>query len=283
MLVTLDTLRADHLGVYGYPRPTSPFLDELASRGVVFERAYAPMATTAPSHASIFTSLHPLEHGVMSNGRRLGASFPTLAERLRASGFRTAGFVSTHAHWRPLGLDRGFETFDARPRESREVYRTADRTVDAALAWLSDCGACDRLMLFVHLFDAHAPLRPPERHLDVFRTAAPDARLAHATFLAASHRVPTAFYSDDPGRMLFIMDRYDAEVRFVDEQLRRLYDGLASHGLSDGTLWIVTADHGEGLGNHRWMGHGQAYEESLRVPLIFRVFRRIGGWNRSAA
>jgi arylsulfatase A-like enzyme len=271
VLVTLDTLRADHLGPYGYPRATSPFLDELASRGVVFERAYAPMATTAPSHASIFTSLYPLEHGVVSNGRRLGASFPTLAQRLRTAGFRTAGFVSTHAHWRPLDLDRGFETFDARPRESGEVYRTADRTVDAALEWVSGCSDCERLLLFVHLFDAHAPLRPPERHLDVFRSAAPGDRLEHAEFLEASHRVPIAFYGEDPGRMLFIMDRYDAEVRFVDEQLRRLYEGLASRGLADATLWVVTADHGEGLGNHRWMGHGQAYEESLRVPLIFHA------------
>jgi hypothetical protein len=212
VLVTLDTLRADHLGLYGYPRPTSPFLDELASRGVVFERAYAPMATTAPSHASIFTSLYPLEHGVVSNGRRLVASFPTLAQRLRASGLRTAGFVSAHAHWSPIDLDRGFEVFDARPRDSREVYRTADRTVDAALDWVSGCTDCDRLLLFVHLFDAHAPLRPPARHLDVFRTASPEARLEHAEFLEASHRVPIAFYSDDPGRMLFIMDRYDAEV-----------------------------------------------------------------------
>jgi arylsulfatase A-like enzyme len=271
VLVTLDTLRADHLGLYGYPRETSPFLDEIASRGVVFERAYAPMATTAPSHASIFTSLYPLEHGVVSNGRRLAASFPTLAERLRAAGFRTAGFVSTHAHWVPTDLDRGFEAFDARPRKSPEVYRTADRTVDAALEWVSGCADCERLLLFVHLFDAHAPLRPPERHLDVFRSAAPEARREHAGYLEASHRVPLAFYSDDPGRMLFIMDRYDAEIRFVDEQLRRLYEGLASRGLSDGTLWIVTADHGEGLGNHRWMGHGLAWEESLRVPLIFHA------------
>jgi len=271
VLVTLDTLRADHLGVYGYPRQTSPFLDEIASRGVVFERAYAPMATTAPSHASIFTSLYPLEHGVVSNGRRLAASFPTLAERLRAAGFRTAGFASTHAHWGPIDLDRGFEAFDARPRKSAEVYRSADRTVDAALDWVSGCQDCDRLLLFVHLFDAHAPLRPPERHLDVFRGASPDARREHAEFLEARHGVPIAFYGDDPGRMLFIMDRYDAEVRFVDEQLRRLYEGLASRGLSDGTLWIVTADHGEGLGSHRWMGHGLAWEESLRVPLIFHA------------
>lgn len=281
VLVTLDTFRADHLGLHGYPRETSPFLDGLAEDAVVFERAYAPMPITAPSHATLFTALYPIQHGVLSNGGRLPDGAATLAEALRAAGFTTAGFTSTHAHWAPTGLDRGFAHFDARPRESAEVYRRADRTVDAALAWLADCG-CERLFLFVHLFDAHAPLRPPPDHLAVFRSQPEEARRRHVAFLTGHHGLPLAFYGDDPGRMLFIIDRYDAEIRFADAQLRRLYEGLRERGLAEGTLFVVTADHGEGLGNHAFMGHGKIYEEGLRVPLLYHAMdgrldaRRVG-------
>lgn len=269
VLVSIDTLRADHLGLYGYPRVTSPFLDELAAQGVVFERAYAPMPTTAPSHASLFTALHPLQHGLRSNGLRLAAGVPTLAERFREAGFTTAGFTSTHAHWQPTGLDRGFGVFQPRPRELRQVYRQADATVDAVLTWLPGCGDCRPLFLFVHLFDPHAPLRPPRRHLDVFQGESPEARSRLVEFLTGSQGLPLSFYRDDPGRMLFIVDRYDAEIRFVDEQLRRLHAAVAA--LPGATLWVVTADHGEGLGQHRFMGHGKAYEEGLHVPLLFHA------------
>jgi arylsulfatase A-like enzyme len=269
VLVTIDTLRADHLGLYGYPRPTSPFLDELAARGVVFERAYAPMPTTAPSHATLFTGLHPLQHGLRSNGLRLAPGVPTLAQRLRSAGFTTAGFTSTHAHWQPTRLDRGFTVLQPRPRELRQVYRQADATVDAALHWLRSCGDCQPLFLFVHLFDPHAPLRPPRRHLDVFQGESPEARSRLVEFLTGSQGLPLSFYRDDPGRMLFIVDRYDAEIRFADEQLRRLYAVVGS--LPGATLWVVTADHGEGLGQHRFMGHGKAYQEGLHVPLLFHA------------
>jgi arylsulfatase A-like enzyme len=271
VFVSLDTVRADHLGLYGYPRETSPFLDELASEGAVFERAYAPMPTTAPSHATMFTALYPIQHGVLGNGLRLPDAIETLAEIFLAADFTTAGFVGTHAQWVPTGLSRGFETFNPRPRESDEVYRQADRTVDAALAWLGRCDPCERLFLFVHLFDAHGPLQPPDRHLQVFQSEAAETRERHAAFLQERPGIPLAFYRNDTGGMLFIADRYDAEIHFADAQLRRLYEGMRERGLLEGSLWVVTADHGEGLGNHAFMGHGKAYEEDLRVPLFFHA------------
>jgi len=176
VLVTIDTLRRDHLGVYGYPRDTSAFVDSLAADGVVFERAYAPIPTTAPSHATIFTSLFPVQHGVRTNGQRLPRGIETLASRLGASGFTTAGFASTRVQWLPTGLARDFEVFDANRPDDPHVYRNASRTVDAALAWLERCVECERLFVFVHLFDPHGPLQPPEDHLDVFRAESPDAR-----------------------------------------------------------------------------------------------------------
>jgi arylsulfatase A-like enzyme len=271
VLVSIDTLRRDHLGVYGYPRDTSPFIDSLAREGVTFERAYAPMPTTAPSHATIFTSLYPVQHGVRSNGQQLPDGVETLAERLRNGGFVTAGFTSTRAQWVPTGLGRGFDAFHARAIDDPEVYRRADRTVDAALEWLAACEACERLFLFVHLFDPHGPLHPPEIHLDVFRGEGPEARARHAAYLAEEQGIPLDFYRGDPGRLLFVVDRYDAEIRFADSELRRLQTGLVS-ALGDApTLWVVTSDHGEGLGNHDFMGHGKAYEEGLRVPLIFHA------------
>lgn len=271
VLVSIDTLRRDHLGTYGYPRDTSPFIDSLAERGVVFERAYAPIPSTAPSHATIFTALFPVQHGLRTNGHQLPSGIETLASRLREGDFTTAGFVSTRAQWIPTGLDRGFDVFDARAADDPDVYRTADRTVDAALAWLEGCAPCQRLFLFVHLFDPHGPMRPPETHLDVFRTESPEARARHVTFLSRQQGIPLAFYRGDPGAMLFIVDRYDAEIRFADTELRRLYAGLGALGLNASTLWIVTSDHGQGLGNHAFMGHGKAYEEGLRVPLVLHA------------
>jgi arylsulfatase A-like enzyme len=269
VLVTIDTLRSDHLGAYGYPRDTSPFIDSLAAEGVVFDRAYAPVPTTAPSHATIFTSLYPIQHGLRTNGMRLPQGIDTLASRLGEVGFTTAGFTSTRVQWIPTGLSRDFDVFEANVADDPEVYRNARGTVDAALAWLEGCGECERLFLFVHLFDPHGPLKPPVEHLDVIRAESPEARERHAEYLIEEHGIPLAFYRDDPGRMLFIADRYDAEIHFADSELRRLHAGLDALGWNESTLWIITSDHGEGLGNHAFMGHGKAYEEGLRVPLLF--------------
>jgi arylsulfatase len=279
VLVTVDTLRADHLGTYGYPVETSPFLDALAERSVVFERAYAAIATTAPSHATMFTSLYPIQHRVLKNGLVLGGGYLTLAELLEEAGFATGGFASTRSHFGVGGLDRGFETFEEPRRQEREglPYRDARATTDAALRWLEDFDARDRFFLWIHLFDVHQPHRPPEPHLRAVSPQGAAERQSLARFLHEEHQIPGGdpqggagvFRRGDEG-MLKFHTGYDGEIHFVDAELRRLFDAFRRLGLASRALWIITSDHGEGLGNHDYKHHGKhIYEEQVRIPLLF--------------
>jgi arylsulfatase A-like enzyme len=269
ILITLDTLRADHLSSFGYPLETSPWVDSVVERGVVFRRAYAHSATTKPSHASLFTSLYPLEHGVLQNGHILADDFLTMAEMMRARGFHTAGFVSTDV---PLGgnVGQGFEHWDQPewddPDKPKSLYRPAGETIDRALAWLdSEVAADERFFLWVHVYDPHSPLRPPAADRQIIERAARAlGRDEHVRRLAASD-VPAA-RQRQYDRIL----RYDSEIHYADRELSRLESRLAEKGLERGALWIVTADHGQGLGAHGWFGHSvQIYNAQLHVPLVF--------------
>ncbi|MHC4220645.1 MAG: sulfatase, partial [Planctomycetota bacterium] len=167
LLITLDTLRADHLSCYGYPRRTSPFIDSIAAEGVRFTRAFAPMATTVPSHASMLTGLYPLQHGVLKNGNRLSDDVGTLPEILASAGFETAGFVSTNRHFADGNLHQGFRHFDEPAPEGLELqYRCAEQTLDTARAWLAQTPPPPRLFLWIHLFDPHMPYVERQTHLD---------------------------------------------------------------------------------------------------------------------
>lgn len=270
ILVTVDTLRADHLGCYGYPRRTAPFLDWLAGQGVLFRNAFASTATTAPSHATMFTSLYPLQHNVLKNGHRLNDAYVTLAEVLKAHGYSTAGFVSTAQHFGPGNLNQGFDVFNEAVPEKKGRTRKADKTITAALEWLAHRQPGERFFLWIHLYDPHQPYHPPAPFLETFRQQPPPARRQLARFLLDQHRIDLRFHQNSVEKMLETIDAYDGEILFADRQLQRLYQQLAAQALSSRTLWIVTSDHGEGLGNHRWMGHGKhIYNEQLHVPLIF--------------
>jgi arylsulfatase A-like enzyme len=271
ILVSLDTTRRDHTSVYGYERATTPNLEKLAAGGVRFAMAYAPSATTGPSHATLFTGLHPITHRVVKNGRVLTPPHETLAERLRAHGWATAGVVSSYVLDARFGYAQGFDVWDddfdpasATVRNEKwegapvEVFdRRADATTAHAVAWLD--GRSERtagpprdasrpFFLFVHYFDPHAPYVPP-------------AELARA--------FPPA---DGPGAGLpALRARYDAEIAFADQQLGVLLDALDARGLAEDTIVAVTADHGEGLMQHGLLMHGaQIYEEQVRVPLVLR-------------
>jgi arylsulfatase len=270
VLVSIDTLRADHLGSYGYPRDTSPFLDELARQGVVFERAYAAMSTTAPSHATIFTSLYPLQHRLLQNGLKLRDDFLTLAELVADRGFATAGFVSTEVHFAASNLQQGFATLDEPSLSRRQHYRDADETIDAARQWLRGLESDARFFLFVHLYDVHTPMRPPARHLGALSPASEEERRSLTRLLTQQHGIILAPYQGSAEAMLESVTAYDAEIRFADAELRRLFEAIQALGLGRKALWIITSDHGEGLGNHHWLGHSRyIYEEQVRVPLIF--------------
>jgi arylsulfatase A-like enzyme/Tfp pilus assembly protein PilF len=240
LLVTIDTLRADHVGVYGYAAASTGTLDALAARGVRFETAIAQVPLTGPSHSSILTGLNPIRHGFRNNsGYALPATVRTAAEEFRAAGYRTAAFVSAFPLDRRFGLNRGFEVYDDHlprgndPRRTPYVERFADATTDVALRWLSQADAGTPWFLWVHYYDPHAPYEPP-----------PD--------FGARGGSP-----------------YDGEIAFVDRELGRLLQAISARGASGHTLTVVTADHGESLGEHGEGAHGLfVYDATLRVPLI---------------
>jgi arylsulfatase A-like enzyme/Flp pilus assembly protein TadD len=236
LLVTIDTLRADALSSYGGPART-PNLDRLAGHGARFTFAHSHTVVTLPSHTSILSGLLPYEHGMRDNsGFRVRPGTPTLATRLKARGFATGAFVGGFPLTKRFGLTPGFDVYDDQMPETRGAIeismpeRRADAVVTRALDWIGRQST--HFFAWVHVFDPHSPYRPPDRF--------------------------AAEYSAQP---------YYGEVAFVDQALGPLFDRLAT--LPRPTLVIVTADHGESLGEHGELTHGMfAYEATLHVPLI---------------
>lgn len=271
-LITIDTLRADHCGFHGYPRPTTPFLDNLARSGVVFKRAFASSATTAPSHASIISGLYPIQSQVLQNGLILEPPIVTLPELLSEKGFDCAGFVSSSPQF--VGFDQGFANFD---RPSTQISTTqsvnrrdAGQTIDSFVAWLNDREPESNIFVWIHLFDPHSPLQPPGEALAKFRVKDSGEKKDLVELFSNGHQIDLGFWNNDTDVMLNTMNRYDGEINFVDTELKRLHSHVVQKGFGKDSLWIITSDHGEGLGNHRHYGHGKhIYNAQLHVPLIF--------------
>jgi arylsulfatase A-like enzyme/thioredoxin-like negative regulator of GroEL len=239
VLVTIDTLRADMLSSYGGPVPT-PNLDALASHGARFTFAHAHAVVTLASHTSILSGELPYQHTVRDNsGFRVPPGTPTLATRLKAAGFATGAFVGGYPLTKRFGLTPGFDVYDDQLPETRGIgafalpERRAEDVVSRAVTWIGQQDT--RFFGWVHVFDPHAPYLPPKEYLDRFQ--------------------------DHP---------YYGEIAYVDHSLAPLFDALASR--SRPTLVIVTADHGESLGEHGELTHGMfAYEATLHVPLIIAM------------
>jgi arylsulfatase A-like enzyme/Tfp pilus assembly protein PilF len=251
VLVSIDTLRADRLPVYGYPAGATPRLDALAREAVVFEDAYSHYPLTLPAHASLLTGLIPPRHGVRNNvGFRLDRRHRTLATRFREAGWRAGGAVSAFSLTSGSGISQGFEFYeDSIHGRAPEAFNAAQRdgaqAVEALGSWLRRVGR-DRAFAFLHLYEPHTPYQPPERH--------------------RGHAHP-----------------YDGEIAYADELVGRFLDVLAATGRRDGALVVVTADHGEGLGDHGEDEHGMLlYRETVRVPLLVRLPRGSRGGTRVA-
>jgi len=264
VLISIDTLRADHLGLYGYQRPTSPFLDSLATRAAVFEHAIVQLPGTLPSHMSIFTSLYPPEHGVYPPDGILAADTPTLPEVLQRNGFRTAGFTEGGYMAGRFGFARGFDEFDDDvPKRTTDIETTCAR----GLRFLTSLDAQQRFFLFLHTYVVHDPYRPPERYRAMFAPAAPPPQAfaptgPNFTRFNHGHGMISAEARD------YYRALYDAEIRYMDDVLKRFFDELARLGLDDETTVVVTSDHGEEFLEHGKMVHEQLYHEVLRVPLL---------------
>ena len=273
LLVTLDTTRADRLGCYGYGQDTTPNLDALAADGVRFEFAVSTAGITPVAHASILTGLNPPRHGVRvfhgAPGSYLDRTTPTLARILGEAGHATGAFVSAYPASERFGLDHGFDHFDNGAKDSAlhtdpefepklgvlrgagdwqqrrwvPTQRRADAVTDKAIAWLEEQDG--PVLQWVHYFDPHDSfLVPPRKFLQRF-----EAR------------------RDGPDRMARV---YDADLNFMDHHVGRLLEAYRERGRMERTIVLVTADHGQGLGDHDWEQHRILYREQLQIPLIAR-------------
>jgi arylsulfatase len=266
LLITLDTVRADHLPPYGYPAETAPFLARLAEEMTVYERAYTPCTWTLPSHASLFTGLYPSQHRAITDRSELGGSpLPdsavTLAELLAEQGYLTLGIASGPMLKRHFAVDQGFAWYS-------DDTRRADAVSDLALEWIDRAG--DRPFLaFINYFDPHLPLDPPGYpgdDLGLFEALDIDVR----TFQWSA--MPGLGLDTLPSEVATAMlARYDAEICFMDAQIERLFEGLRGRGLLDKTVVCIVGDHGESYGESGIWGHGGPFRaEQSHVPLLYR-------------
>ncbi len=290
VIISVDTLRADRLGAYGYGRGTSPRLDALAAESVLFEECLASGCKTAESHMSLFTSLPPTLHGVHNYSprlqiqpRALAENRLTLAQVLRRAGRFNSAVACGGQITAPMGFQRGFEErFTSELVDVSVIVDRALAAVDAALAqdkpW----------MLFTHTYQVHGPYLPPRRFRERF---APDLhgtvgeRVRKLEGLSFGEQWKAMFpvfwkdlhlFTDEDARLL--SDLYDGEIAYTDEQLGRLLEGLQQRGVYDRAIVVVLSDHGEEFGEHGHFEHDQLYRELLHVPLLVRLpGGRLGG------
>ncbi len=252
LLITIDTIRPDHLGCEGYERAETPVIDDFASNGVHFLRCTTPVPITLPSHATILTGLTPLQHGARDNTLyKVPEENETLAEVLQRKGYSTAAFISGQPLTSEFGLNQGFDHYDddlsnesvdgwsgrmALKAATGMTERTGDHTASAAIRWLEE-NPTEPFFVWVHFFDPHQAYQPPPPYSDTF--------------------------FDLP---------YDGEIAFVDEQIGRIFAALDDTGVLEQTSVIITGDHGEGLMEHNELTHATlAYDSTLRVPLMWQL------------
>jgi arylsulfatase A-like enzyme len=272
IILSIDTLRPDHLGLYGYSRPTSPHLDLFACSSVVFDQAVTVHVATAPAHATILTGEYPGGHGIQRNGMALRPGVPTLAGMLAEKGFATGAFVSGWTLQRHTGLDRGFEIYDddlGPPRNG--ARRVGSETTAAAVAWLRARVAAEKnFFLFVHLFEPHWPYDPPARDALRFLPGVYElttvSKPVHIDRRLSVNRL-------NPAEQQEYVARYDGEIVVADRLADRLLQELEKLGVAHNTVVVMLSDHGETLFEREWtMDHGtRPYDEQARVPLIIHV------------
>lgn len=267
ILISIDTLRADHLGCYGYQRETSPHIDALSSEGVTFMNTYASSPWTLPSHMSLLTSLHGVNHQVQYENDSMDPSIPTLADVLRVNRFYCAaltggGFVSAK-----YGFSKGFNSYSDEGGVLRQD--SAEHLYHAAARWLER--EKDKVFfLFLHTFQPHSPYACPYPYKSMFLEE--DSRWTHLDLMSYLGGMPGIFKVLPEKERQNIIGLYDGEIRYTDEMLiGPLIATLKDLGLYDRTMIIFTSDHGEEFFDHRGWGHGHSlYDESLKVPLIVK-------------
>jgi arylsulfatase A-like enzyme len=292
VLVVWDTTRADRLSAYGYGRPTTPWLEDFASDGTLFRNAFTPSPWTPPAHASLFTGLHPKNHGLLQGkGDRVARGIPLLAETLRDAGYETVGFTSNAFISSVTGLGSGMERLVPLHDEVRGIG-TVERTLEAVRTWLVErrnapAGARRPLFLFVNLMDAHLPWRPEREDLAaVLGEAAHSPAVSRALQLGQKQALAHLLGIEplDPEALEGAGMVYDAALRKLDRGTSRLMGLLREDRLLEGAFTAIVADHGEHLGEHGRMSHQLSlYDEVLRIPLVIRWPGHFEGGRQEAA
>lgn len=277
ILITIDTLRADHLGCYGYPRATSPKIDEFAQKSFVFTQCVSQATATSASHASILTSLHPPAHGVIQNSLRLSPKIPSLVRVFRDNDYHTGAFVSSVVVSARFGLDQGFQEYDDRLdsvelNRSQQGERRADSTTDAAMKWIEERGD-EKFFLWIHYIDPHGAYFPPEGYRKLFindEWYSKGGELDVADNDYSPNAIPAYQVLSDFREPPYYVSQYDAEIRFVDDQIGHLLRFLERTNLMSKTIIAVTSDHGETLTEREYcFSHGtRTYDEQAQIPLI---------------
>lgn len=307
LLLSIDTLRADHLGCYGYDRPTSPHLDRLAAGGLRYQRALAPTPWTLPSHGAMLTGVDPYLLGLTAQWRHVPPEAPSLASTLHQAGYDTAAFVDSTPRGfvgGRRGFDRGFDMYQHAPHSDVSVPRyDMAATVDAALDWLDDraqpateaAGQMSPFFLFLHTRSVHAiPTDEPcrdDRCSPYFSPPHFAGRFLPATLPLAvwdngegrrgqdylwwlNEQITEGVASEDllpAERLAELVALYDGAIAYTDHHFGRLMDALEDRGLAENTLVVVTSDHGEAFLEHRLLMHQEVYEPSLRIPLLMHL------------
>jgi arylsulfatase A-like enzyme len=279
LLISIDSLRADHVGAYGYPMPTTPRIDALARAGAVFERALSSTSWTLPAHVALLTGVADSVHGVTDETRRLGPNLPTLAERLGAGGFATAAVVSGPNLHPRHGLDRGFDrylncmgflddAFEPTPTAGDDIHVDSHRDVTSpcvvrrALEWLGQQPGRPTF-LFAHFWDVHYDYQPPPGYAERFEPPY-EGELEPSGF-----ELNRTIHKGMPARDLdHLIALYDGEILYTDEHVGRLLDGIAALGRDDPYVALI-ADHGDAFFEHGEKGHQKdLHAEVVRVPFV---------------
>jgi arylsulfatase A-like enzyme len=284
ILISIDSLRPDHLGCYGHDRDTSPTIDRMAREGVLFRNAVSTTSWTLPAHAAMLSGLYDSVHGAYDNGRRLCDETVLLPEMLKAAGYQTVGFFGGPYLHPAFGFAQGFDHYfncmtplsgdntdaaiiaDASQTDSASHDDiTGPRTRDAFVKWLDEAGS-KPIFAFIHLWDVHYDFIPPQKYVDMFDPGY-DGPVTGRGFMS-----DTSIHAQMPKRDLdHLLARYDGEIRFTDDMIAEILAALERKGRLENAIVIITADHGEEFFEHGRKGHHRTlYDEVVKVPLVIR-------------
>ncbi len=280
ILYVVDTLRADHLGCYGYDRPTSPHIDALARQSVLFEDAQAQAPWTRPSVASLMTGLIPPRHGAVKLRSSLGTEMPTLAEILHGQGYATAAWVTNMNVSPRWGFGRGFDRYEylEESDQSKEMYQPAGVVHAASLQWLREIG--DKpFFLYLHVSDVHGPYTPDEAHAARFERI--DLRPKDDSIIRQLRALRLRRHGATPEQAQWLASLYDGEIAQLDDAFGDFIGKLRDSGVLDRAIFVFVADHGEEFLDHGGLSHGKTlYQELLHIPLFIRFPQAAHGGRR---